>query len=125
MAQSKAPHKDPARVQQAVLGSQKAAQAANEPLSQPCKCQARCCLRCISALSHLWWVSHRSKAAEKHWALLGGQKVSRECGVWEGRDNAAGDGVGRRIGPRRRAKAADKALGSEGKRGREQPLVAR
>lgn len=51
--------------------------------------------------------------------------MSRECGVWEGRDNAAGDGVGRRMGPRRRAKAADKALGSEGKRGREQPLVAR
>lgn len=58
------------------------------------------------------------KAAEKHWAPLGWQKVSKQCGVGKRRDNAAGGGVGRRMGPRRRAKAADKAL--EGKGGREE-----
>lgn len=66
-----------------------------------------------------------SKAAENYWTPLGGQKVSPDCGHKEGRVGAAGHGVGRRIGPRRRAKAADKALGSEGEQGREQRRVAR
>lgn len=66
-----------------------------------------------------------SKAAEKHWTPLGGQKVRPDCGGREGRVRAAGDGVGRRMGPRLRAKAADKALGSEGEQGRGQPQVAR
>lgn len=105
----------------------KAAQAAREPESQPCKCQARRCFRCISPLSQcaVGDQATAGKQQRKHWALRGGQKVSRECGVWEGRDNAAGDGVGRRMGPRRRAKAADKALGGEGEQGREQRQVAR
>lgn len=65
------------------------------------------------------------KAVEKYWTPLGGRKVRPYCGHREGRVSAAGDGVGRRMGPRRRAKAADKALGSEGEQGREQPQVAK
>lgn len=66
-----------------------------------------------------------SKAAENYWAPLGKLKVSPYCGHREGRVSAAGDGVKRRMGPRRRAKAADKARRSEGEQGREQPRVAR